>query len=76
MDEDFIRKAEIKRNEYLLKTEKLFMANYSKWLADFTEHFRDVCVKIRKEQDNSSLSTITNLKRQLYQCLWTGGRAK
>ena len=61
MDEDFITRANIKRNEYLLKTEELFVANKNRWLADFAGCFRDTCVQIQKLQDELNLSVISHL---------------
>ena len=68
MQEDFLEKANSKRNEYLLETEALFTANIFKWCSDFADHFRSVCAQIRKMQDESSLSAISYLE---YTMLYT-----
>ena len=62
MDGDFITRAQIKRNEYLFKTEELFVINRNRWFADFQSHFQNACVKIRKMLDASALSTISYLE--------------
>ena len=62
MYDDFIIRANEKRNEYLLKTEELFLINKNRWFANFVEHFRDLCTQIRKLQDDMALSAITFLE--------------
>ena len=62
MNEDFVNRAKIKRNEYLLKTEELFVINRGIWCADFEIHFQDICALIRKLQDNSTLPAISYLE--------------
>ncbi|MCL2153256.1 MAG: pentapeptide repeat-containing protein [Oscillospiraceae bacterium] len=62
MREDFITQANNWRNEYLLKTEELFVANKSRWFADFYDHFRDICAKLRKMQDELVLPAISYLE--------------
>ena len=61
MYEDFIIRAKIKRNEYLLKTEEHFVTNKDKWFTEFTWNFQDVCTQIRKLQENSSIPVISHL---------------
>ena len=68
MNEDFINQAKKKRNEYLLKTEELFRTQKNRWLADFAKHFCTICTQIRKGQDESTISAITNLE---YTMLYT-----
>jgi len=68
MNEDFQARAEIKRNEYLLETEELFVANKDRWLADFAVHFQDICNQIQKSQADSVLSAISYLE---YTMLYT-----
>ena len=68
MNEDFIKRANIKRNEYLLKTEELFVANKNRWFADFTCYFKDMCYKLRKWQDESAISEVSYLE---YTMLYT-----
>jgi len=68
MHEDFVVKANIKRNEFLLQTEVFFVANKSKWFDDFAEHFRDLCAQVRKLQDELVLSAATYLE---YTMLYT-----
>ena len=62
MHEDFTTQINNMRNEYLLKTEELFVANKNRWFADFSGHFRDICIKIRKWQDESVLPAISYLE--------------
>jgi len=68
MDEDFINRANIKRNENLLKTEKLFTANSNDWLTAFAKHFQSVCAGIVKMQNDSSLPAISYME---YTMLYT-----
>ena len=56
MLEDFINQANIKRNDYLLKTEELFIANKDKWFSDFAMHFLKLFTQIQKLQDDLVLS--------------------
>ena len=62
MDEDFIGRANTKRNEYLLMTDELFVANKTEWLASFASRFRDVCAQIRQLQESSELTPISFLE--------------
>ncbi|MCL2151783.1 MAG: pentapeptide repeat-containing protein [Oscillospiraceae bacterium] len=62
MKEDLVTRAKIKRNEYLLKTEQLFIENKNIWFADFTRHFQDIIAKIQECQDKSSLPSISYLE--------------
>ena len=62
MHEDFMNRANILRNEYLLKAEKLFVAQKNGWLAAFIEHFQKVCTKIVTLQNENSLSVISYLE--------------
>jgi uncharacterized protein YjbI with pentapeptide repeats len=68
MNEDFLTRAENKRNEYLLKTEELFVANKDRWFADFADHFLDICTQIKKCQSESALPPISYLE---YTMLYT-----
>ena len=61
MHEDFINRANILHNEYLLKIEDLFVANKNRWFAAFTEHFQSVCAEIVKLQNESSIPAISYL---------------
>jgi len=60
--EDFIKQALIKRNDSLIKTEKLFIANKSRWFAAFSEHFQSICTEIVKQQSESSIPDISRLE--------------
>jgi uncharacterized protein YjbI with pentapeptide repeats len=62
MLEDFLTKADKLRNEYLLKTEALFVSNKQAWFAAFAEHFLNVCNEIQKLQAESALSAISYLE--------------
>ncbi|MCL2152304.1 MAG: hypothetical protein FWH57_04995 [Oscillospiraceae bacterium] len=68
MYEDFIKRAIIKRDDYLLKTEELFVSNKNLWLNDFAEHFQSVCDKIRKMQDRLDIAALSYLE---YTMLYT-----
>jgi len=68
MDKDFLSSANIKRNEYLLNTEVLFVANKTRWFSDFSAHFQTLCAQIRKWQDASILPAISYLE---YTMLYT-----
>ena len=43
MQPDFIKVAAALRNEYLLKTEAVFLAQKREWFADFGRHFQSTC---------------------------------
>ena len=62
MEEDFTTRANVKRNEYLLKTEELFVTNKAAWFSAFASHFRQICAQIRKMQEESALSAISYLE--------------
>jgi len=62
MCEDFYSSAAIKLNEYLLKTEVLFLASKNNWLADFAENFCEVCGTIQKWQAERTLPDISFLE--------------
>ena len=68
MNEDFLSRAMVKRNEYLLKTEELFVVNKNKWFADFAGHFLDLCSQMRDLKYKLVLSAITYLE---YTMLYT-----
>ena len=51
MVDDFAKLANTKLNEYLLKTEELFVLNKNSWVTGFSSHFQDMCKKIQKWQD-------------------------
>ena len=59
MDNDFNRQANIRKNEYLLKTEMLFKANKNRWFDDFTRHFLDTCTQIRVLQGTATLNAMS-----------------
>jgi len=50
------------KNEYLLKTEDLFVANKKIWFADFTDTFQSICAKIAKLQNESFIPSISYLE--------------
>jgi uncharacterized protein YjbI with pentapeptide repeats len=56
MNNDFLKHANDKRNELLLKTEELYVLNKSKWVDDFSSHFYNVCLKMQKLQSESKAS--------------------
>jgi len=58
MEQDFVRRANAKRNEYLSKTEEMFMVSKDEWVAKFTEHFKALCDDLRLIQNTSELSAI------------------
>jgi len=62
MNKGFVSRASIMCNEYLLKTEELFVSNKDKWIADFVGEFLDVCAQIRKIQDEIDQSPISYLE--------------
>lgn len=62
MHQDFIRYANTKRNEYLLKTEKLFITNKNCWLNAFIEHFQLICSEINRLQNEYLLAGISYLE--------------
>ena len=68
MDANFINQANIKRNEYLLKTEDLFTCNRKTWSDSFAVHFEEICANIWQEQDKMTLSAISYLE---YTMLYT-----
>ena len=66
--EDFYGRAESLRNECLLKTEELYVANRELWFSDFAGHFKATCEKIKQMQDESALPAISYLE---YTVLYT-----
>jgi uncharacterized protein YjbI with pentapeptide repeats len=50
------------QNEYLLKTEALFVANRTTWLADFGKHFQETCLVLQNLQDRAVIPTIAYLE--------------
>jgi len=62
MHQDFLERAKIMLNEYLLKTEELFVANKNDWFTDFFGHFQSVCAEIVKLQNESTLPAISYLE--------------
>ena len=68
MHEIFIKNANIRLNESLLKTEALFSANKRIWFGDFAVHFVDICAKLKKWQTEGSISAISYLE---YTMLYT-----
>ena len=62
MQKDFVKRANMMRTEYLLKTEALFLAERKGWFSDFGEHFKAVCARIRELQEASVLSAISYLE--------------
>lgn len=68
MSPDFINLANIIRNEYLLKTEALFVSEKVSWLKAFAEHLQVVCDVIRVMQHDGALSAVSYLE---YTMLYT-----
>lgn len=68
MHEDFINIANTIKNESLLKTEALFVANRKTCLAVFAEHFKTICAEIQNMQEKSKMSAISYLE---YTMLYT-----
>ena len=62
MNEDFISRANVKRNVCLMKTEELFLTNKRKWRADFGEHFQYICSQIQKRQNELALFAVSYLE--------------
>jgi uncharacterized protein YjbI with pentapeptide repeats len=62
MHKDFIAYANIRKNEYLLKTEELFTKNKSIWLSEFNRHFREICKCVQMLQTRSELSALSYLE--------------
>jgi len=68
MHDDFIRFANTMRNEYLLKTEALFVSQKQKWGNAFRDNFCATCAEIAKLQDELALPAISNME---YTMLYT-----
>ena len=47
---------------HLLKTEALYIANKTAWIASFSSHFQGICSRIIEQQDNAILPTIQYLE--------------
>ena len=62
MYEDFLVRAETKCNDYLLKTEELFVTNKSLLFANFYWHLYHVCTQIRAWQGDSVVSSVSYLE--------------
>jgi len=68
MTESFLDIADALVNEYLLKTESLFVSNRQTWVAHFAEHFLSTCESIQKMQAESDLMSVSYLE---YTMLYT-----
>ncbi|MDR0443867.1 MAG: pentapeptide repeat-containing protein [Treponema sp.] len=53
---EILSQVENLKNEYLLKTEALFVANAHTWFADFQKHFLEICEKIKGKNMGYSIS--------------------
>jgi len=62
MTDNFLDIADALVNEYLLKTESLFVNNRQTWIAHFAEHFLLTCNAVQKVQAESSLAPVTYLE--------------
>ena len=62
MNTTFSERAVALQNEYLLKTEALFVTNRTTWLADFGKHFQEVCSALQTLQDKAVIPTISYLE--------------
>ena len=62
MNSDFMNLSRNLRNESLLKTESLFVAQKTEWLALFAENFLSVCTEIVRQQRESSLPPISRME--------------
>ena len=62
MHESFITFSNTMRNEYLMKTEELFIANRKKWHDEFGAHFQTVCAGINKLQKEDVLPAISYME--------------
>jgi hypothetical protein len=65
MDEKFSIRAKLLVNDYLLKTEKLFISSKDNWINDFIEHFITACSIIAKKQDELCIPAISYLEYTL-----------
>jgi len=68
MTTNFATHAKDLRTGYLLKTETLFVYNKTAWIENFTKHLKEICVNIRKSQDEGTLPVIAYLE---YTMLYT-----
>ena len=62
MHTDFIELSATLRNEYLLKTEALYVIQQQRWFAAFAENFQTICAEIEKLQRELSLSPISRIE--------------
>ena len=58
---EFMELAAALRNEYLLKTEALFVAKRRQWFSEFAVHFQSICEKAVKMQGERVLPAISYL---------------
>ena len=68
MTDSFLDIADALVNEYLLKTESLFVNNYRTWVAHFAEHFLMTCEMVKQLQAKSELPSVSYLE---YTMLYT-----
>jgi hypothetical protein len=62
MTDNFLDIADALVNEYLLKTESLFVNNRQTWVAHFAAHFLLTCEAIQKLQTESDLMSVSYLE--------------
>ena len=62
MIDSFLDIADTLTNEYLLKTESLFVNNRQLWVVHFAEHFLSACETIQKLQAESEMQPVSYLE--------------
>ena len=65
MHEDFINFSIVRRNEYLIKTEELFLAEKNIWHADYVNHFQTICTEINRLQSGTALPAISYMEHTM-----------
>ena len=73
MSKDFVKQFDKLCNEYLLKTEALFVAQKSNLFSAFAQHFHSKCTETIKLQKDSVVSALSRMEyTMLYSNFITG----
>jgi hypothetical protein len=62
MPEDFKKHFDHRCNEYLLKTEALFVAQKQNFFSAFAQHFHSICAETLKLQNDYVIQAISRLE--------------
>ena len=66
MHTNFIDLSATLHNEYLLKTEALFVTQKKRWFGTFLDHFQSICTEITKLQKEASIPAISRMEYTMF----------